>query len=434
VLFGDPPKVGSYLADLHTRGLAILMIIGPPRSDLDLASRSFLNTPGHPFSVIDEIAHLKGDDLAGVVDQVRRWSDRYHIAGVFGASEVFAEAAGVVADGLGIPGVGMRAARVCRNKLLQRLYLKAWSPESRLVTSETRVEVAEWGAGSLPVVVKPLHLSSSIGVRQFDDAAALAGHLAQLGPRDRLLVEPRVYGREFNVDVITVKGRPIFSAVTQKGTNEQTTPFFAELIHTLPPINLNGRETERLLQTAGEVVRHLQFGTGWAHAEYRMNDAGEAVLMEIAARPPGDGCLALFHLATGQSFESLLIDAALGHDDVTCPEPRRRTRQIYFEHSPGVLRAVTLDWPTDVTPNWLVDAGIWPPPRPRPRHDPPTLHEVMVQKGRGASLQPITESGQRAVTALFDAPLDADIDLFESQIRSAVKIHIEPQPAAGTAM
>jgi hypothetical protein len=424
VLMGDPPKVGSFLSELHARDLAILMIIGPPRSDLDEASRAFLDAPGHPFSVITETALLEGGDLAGIVDRVRRWSDRYRIAGVFGASAVFAEAAAVVADGLGLPGVGMRAARVCRDKLLQRLYLGAWSPESRLATAESGPAAVEWAARSLPVVVKPLHLSSSVGVRQFDDANALARHLDRLGPGDRLLIEPRVNGREYNVDIITVQGRPVFSAVTQKGTNEQSTPFFAELVHTIPPINLNERENTRLLETAADVVRRLRFETGWAHAEYRLDETGEPVLMEIAARPPGDGCMALFHLATGRPLESLLVDAALG-DDVVYPEPRRRARQVYFDHAPGILRDVTVNWPSDVSTRWLCPAGIWPPPRPLPRHAPPTLHEVMVQKERGASLQPIADSGHRAVTALFDAPLDADIDLLEAQVRDAVTLQIE---------
>ncbi|GAA4235315.1 hypothetical protein GCM10022254_42330 [Actinomadura meridiana] len=427
VLMGDPPKVGGFLADLHSRDLAILMITGPPRSDLDEASRAFLDVPDHPFSVIDETALLEGDDLAGIVDRIRRWSDRYSIAGIFGASAVFAEAAAIVADGLGIPGVGMRAARVCRDKLLQRHYLGAWSPESRLATAESGDEAVEWAAKSLPVVVKPLHLSSSVGVRQFDDATALARHLGRLGPGDRLLIEPRVNGREYNVDIITVRGRPVFSAITQKGTNEQSTPFFAELVHTIPPVNLNERENERLLETARDVVRHLRFETGWAHAEYRLNEAGEPVLMEIAARPPGDGCMALFHLATGHPFESLLIEAALGKE-VAYPEPRRRVRQVYFDHAPGILRDVTVEWPPDVSTRWLCPAGIWPPPRPLPRHAPPTLHEVMVQKNQHATLRPIADSGHRAVTALFDAPFDADIDLLDAQVRDAVTLHIETHP------
>ncbi|GAA3205199.1 hypothetical protein GCM10010468_20090 [Actinocorallia longicatena] len=429
MLFGDPPKVGPYLADLHARGLAILMVVGPPRSDLDEASRAFLELPGHPFAVIDEIACLGGDDLSGIVDRIRRWSGRYRIKGLFGASEVFSEVAGVVADAFGLPGVGLRAARVCRDKLLQRQYLAEWSPESRLVTRASRREAARWCAPRLPVVVKPLHLSSSIGVRRFDDEADLAAHLAGLGPGDELLVEPRVQGREFNVDIVTAGGRPVFSAVTQKGTNEGATPYFAELIHTFPAVDLTEAERGRLLETATEVVRRLDFATGWAHAEYRVGDDGEARLMEIAARPPGDGCMALFHLATGRALEPLLIDAALGRQDVIYPEPRRRTRQIYFEPPPGSLRSVTVDWPGTV-PNWLVDSGIWPEPRPCRRDGPPTLHEVMIQKERGAVLRQITESGHRAVTALFDTPLDADIDSVEARVRAAVGIDsVQPSPS-----
>src|SRR5690606_34948039 len=136
-------------------------------------------------------------------------------------------------------------------------------------------------------------------------------------------------GREFNVDAIVVDGEPVYCAITQKGTNEDTTRFFAELIHTLPPTNLTEAETQKVMDTHCAVVRHLGFGTGMAHAEYRVTPDGEVVLMEIAARPPGDACLHLYHLTTGRPIEGALIEAALGHP-VSYPRPARRARQVYF--------------------------------------------------------------------------------------------------------
>ncbi len=421
VLFGDLPKVGPYLLELQERKLAALVICGPPRSSMESRSAAFLDTPGHPLAAIAESRCLAGGDHAGILDQVTRWSRRYSIEGVLGVTEIFVEPAGLVTDLLGLPGVSLRASRVCRNKFLQRLYLRQWSPRSRLVTAGNRTAVVQEFAGAFPVVVKPLDLWSSIGVRAFEDAGALSAHLAALPAGGEVLVEERVAGREFNVDALVVDGEPVYCAITQKGTNEDATQFFAELIHTLPPTNLTDAETRQVLRTHADLVRHLRFGTGMAHAEYRVTPHGEVVLMEIAARPPGDGCLHLYHLTTGQPIESALIDAALGAR-VKYPAPARRARQVYFEHMPGLLRGVTVRPPFGLAPTWVTDSGIWPPLRPGGADAPSTLREVMVLKEHGEPLAAISESGNRAVTAIFDCPLDADIDAFDEQIRGSVLI------------
>lgn len=421
ILFGDLPKIGPFLADLTSRGLAVLLVTGPPRSSLERRAAEFLDAPGHPFAAVTEVRVLRGEDRVGILDQVAEWSRRYAVVGVLAAAEVFVEPAALATDLLGLPGVGLRAARVCRNKFLQRLYLARWSPASELVTERTRASVVERFAGRFPVVVKPLELWSSIGVRAFDDGDELAAHLADLDPGTEVLVEERVRGPEFNVDAIVVDDECAFTAVTQKGTNEGSTRFFAELTHTTPPANLDAAGARLLGDTHAAVVRRLGFGTGMAHAEYRLTPGGEVVLMEIAARPPGDGCLHLHHLATGRPVEPALVEVALG-GRVDHPEPVRRARQTYFEHEPGELRDVAVRSAGDGPPAWVVDTGCWPPLEPVAADAPAGLRAVLVLKERGERLRPITESGDRAVTAIFDAPLDADVDALEAEVRGAITI------------
>ncbi|MFC8513887.1 acetyl-CoA carboxylase biotin carboxylase subunit family protein [Streptomyces sp. NPDC057257] len=422
VLFGDLPKIGPYLTDLRQRGLEILVVSGPPKSTMESHSAAFLDVPGHPFSAITETRALRGGDHTGILDQLITWSQRYRVVGIFAATEIFVEAAGLATDLLGLPGVTLRASQVCRNKFLQRQYLKDWSPKSRLVTPDSRLEAVEAFRDSFPVVVKPLTLWSSIGVKTFTDAEELSGYLAALPDGDEVLLEERVPGREFNVDAIVVDGEPVYCAITQKGTNEDATRFFAELVHTLPPTNLSDAEAGKVVDTHCEVVRHLGFGTGMAHAEYRVTPEGEVVLMEIAARPPGDGCLHLYHLTTGRPIERALIEAALGHT-VRYPEPARRARQVYFEHTPGLLTDVVVEGPDAPEPTWVVDTGIWPPLLPGALDGSPELRQILVLKERDEALADITESGNRAVTAIFDSPLDTDIDAFEKEIRRRVSIH-----------
>jgi hypothetical protein len=436
ILFGDLHKIGPYLTHLYARDLAVLLVVGQGGSSLARRAIEMLGAPDHPFAGLADVSFREGGDLTGIVDQAVRWAGTYEIVGVLPAAEAYVEPGAVVCDLLGLPGVGLRASRVCRNKFLQRRYLREWSPRSTLVT-----RAADWTAtrlagelgGRFPLVVKPPTLESSIGVRLVQDAAALADCLAGLEPSDELLLEERVEGREYSVDSIVVGGEVIATMITEKGTNEESSEFFVELSHTTPPTNLSDNESRRIVQANTAVIERLRLETGGTCAEYRLAEDGRVVLMEIAARPPGDGCLWLHGLATGDPVEPALIDAALGRPTTYSETPRRRARQVYFDQSAGVLSDARLDWPSGADPRWLVETtGVWPPMPPVEQHSPPTLHEILVLKRRGERLPPLVDSSMRAVTALFDAPLGADIDAMEARVRKAVNVRIEADGLAGT--
>ncbi|MFJ9697292.1 acetyl-CoA carboxylase biotin carboxylase subunit family protein [Kitasatospora sp. NPDC101183] len=438
IIFSDLSKIGPSLTELRERGFAVLAVSQKQGSAMVQKGIELLGTPGHPFADLAEVSLRDATDISGIADQASRWAGRYDVRGVLVNAEVYVDAGQVVADMLGLPNPGWRASTVCRNKLLQRRYLSAWSPVSVLVTvpaggvanrSEAQ-ELASEYTGPFPVAIKPLDRESSIGVRVLENGSALADALAAQAPGSRLLVEERVRGREFNVDTLVGDGKPIVTLLTQKGTNEDSTEFFVELVHTTPPANLSEHETALITEAQLAVVDRLGFENGYAHAEYRITDDGRVLLMEIAARAPGDGCLHLYHLATGRPVEPVLIDIALGRPTEYPAVFRRRGRQVYFEHTPGVLRDVETQGLGGITPRWLADTtGIWPELTAAEANAPATVHELFVIKPRGFVLERLTESSNRAVTAIFDVPIDGDIDAEEARIRRAVTI--ETGPVAG---
>ncbi|MFJ9634475.1 acetyl-CoA carboxylase biotin carboxylase subunit family protein [Streptomyces sp. NPDC101175] len=438
IIFSDLSKIGPSLIELRKRGLAVLAISQKQGSAMVQKGIELLGTPGHPFADITDISLRDATDISGMADQAARWAAEYDIRGVLVNAEVYVDAGQVVSDMLGLPGAGWRASRVCRNKLLQRRYLQEWSPTSVLITAPTSgiadneqaTELAKQYDGVFPAAVKPLDRESSIGVRVVEDVHALLDIVADLEPAARLLVEERVQGREYNVDTLVSDGRPIVTLLTQKGTNEDSTEFFVELIHTTPPNNLTGRETEQIVEAQLGVVDRLGFENGYAHAEYRITDDGRVVLMEIAARAPGDGCLHLYHLSTGKPIEPVLIDIAMGLPTAYPVVFQRRGRQVYFEHTPGILRDVQVSGLDGITPRWLADTtAIWPELAAVDKQAPATVHELFVIKPRGFELEPLTESSNRAVTAIFDLPLDADVDAEEARVRQAVTIFTEAPQA-----
>ncbi|MEU9031056.1 ATP-grasp domain-containing protein [Streptomyces sp. NPDC048383] len=414
-----------YLEELAARGLRILLITPDTNRD---AVRRARKDPEHPASLIDEIAYVDGSlDLdgsftPGFVAAARAWRGRYTVRGAYAVGETLVEQTGLLCDALGLPGPGLRATRVCRSKYLQRWYLEEFSPTTLVLPPGGR-EDADLSALRYPVVAKPATRHSSSGVVAVADAAELRALLPQYPAHETLMIEEKVTGQEYSVESLVQHGRPLFTSVTRKETTESGDRTFVELAHSVP--NARTGEDEVLLAANHRMLEVLGFRDGIAHAEWRIGEDGEPRLMEVAARTPGDGLVALYHLATGRPLEPEIVRIALG-EAADYPPPRRFTRQVYLEHEAGCLADVTLDWP-GVRPQWVGEAGTWPDCAPGEPGDAPALRALLVLKEAGARLQPLACSDDRAVTFLIDAPTPDGLDALERAVRTAVTVVVDPE-------
>ncbi|MGC5030972.1 ATP-grasp domain-containing protein [Micromonospora sp. DT229] len=416
------------LAELARRGLGVLVLC-PDTSRAQV--EAVLSRPGPAADLITEVAYAAGamdressfnpDVLAVMQD----WRERYEVTGLYAMEESLVEPSGLAADMLGLPSPGLRASRACRSKYLQRCYLPELSPPSLTVPAHRRATV-DLHALKYPVVVKPTARHASSGVLAANCPEAVADLLGDYPCHETLLIEQRVEGQEFSVESLVQHGQVRFAAVTRKETTETHGRTFVELSHTIlaGPVRIAGREVGDLLTEANQrVLTDLAFEDGVTHSEWRVTEAGEPVLMEIAARTPGDGISLLYHLACGVPLEAPVIGIALG-EQTDYPRPRRWARQVYLEHRPGVLRDVTIDWP-DEQVRWIGEADLWPTVRPGEPGDPPTLRAVLALKPPGTELSPLTCSDDRAVTFLIDADDEADLNRLEEQVRAAITLTIE---------
>ncbi|MFI9066219.1 acetyl-CoA carboxylase biotin carboxylase subunit family protein [Streptomyces sp. NPDC053429] len=414
-----------YLEELAARNLRILLITDERNRD---AAEKARKDPEHPAHLIDDIAYVdgsldqEGSYTPGFVAQARRWRGRYTVRGAYAVGETLVEQTGLLCDALGLPGPGLRATRVCRSKYLQRWYLEEYSPASLVVPPGGR-EDADLAALGYPVVVKPATRHSSSGVVAVGDEAALRELLTSYPAHETVLIEQKVAGQEYSVESLVQHGRPVFTSVTRKETTESGAQTFVELAHSVP--NARAEADAALLDANRRMLETLGFRDGIAHAEWRTGDDGRPYLMEVAARTPGDGLLALYHLATGQPMEPQIIRIALG-EPASYPAPTRFARQVYLEHGTGPLADVTLDWP-QVRPLWVGESGMWPELAPGAKDDPATLRALFVLKEAGARLGPLASSDDRAVTFLIDAPTPQDLDELERRVRGAVTVTTDPE-------
>jgi hypothetical protein len=427
ILTGFLPVVcrdSIYIDDLARRGLKVLVIT-------PAISRSYADAhgddPTHPASAIEEIAFVdgsvasEGSFLPGVIEHAGRWRDEYDVVGIYAVGETLVEPTGVVADYFDLPFPGLRAARACRSKYLQRWYLPDISPASVLIPPGAR-ETVDYGSVRFPAVAKPATRHSSQGVCTVRDRAELSTQLNDYPAQETILVEQKITGQEYSVESLIQDGKSLYSSVTRKETTDVDSQYFVEMAHTVPAVRDDAWDTVQRANVT--MLDRLGVENGITHAEFRLDEHGEAHLIEVAARTPGDGIMVLYRLATGRRMEPEILRIALG-EPADYPEARRYARQVYVAHRPGILSDVQVDWP-GVEARWVNDGNPWPDIPALPADDPPALRAVFVYEALGTELGPIRSSDDRAVTFFIDAPTLAELDEIEERVRRAMTIHTIP--------
>ncbi|MFJ2708664.1 acetyl-CoA carboxylase biotin carboxylase subunit family protein [Streptomyces sp. NPDC087428] len=407
------------------RGVTPLFVFGPETPAEELARHR--GDPEHPLSAIpdEDLRHLADTSLETLLHGVTPWLRDRSVRAVLNVGEVFVEAAGALAQTLGLPGPGTHAALVCRNKVLQRMATPGLAPHWTLLQPGRTRPADGWDL--YPAVLKPASRMSSSGVRAVHEPGGVPPLLPDYGPAELLLLEERVVGREYSVETLVRDGEVLWSGITAKDTNESGTSFFTETGHTSPAPDLTPAQEELLLQANNEFLRAVRFGTGMCHAEFRLTARERVILMEAAARPPGDAITRLWRLATGMDLDAALLDLALGAEPATAP-PRRRAKQVYLDHPRGLLAGVTAG---DVPVHWVGEQGRWPDLPPLPSDVPPRSHAVLVSRHRGDLLGDQSDSQGRSVSVVLDGPLDADLDKAVAEVTAVTEIHtLEPAPAA----
>ncbi|KUL32185.1 ATP-grasp domain-containing protein [Streptomyces regalis] len=414
-----------YLHELEERGVVPLVVTSQQWRAECLRQMASATRPGSLIAearFVSGIVGTEGGFTAGVVAAVMEWRERYDIVGVFAAGEMLVEQTGIVADMLGLPAPGLRATRVCRNKYLQRAYLAEWSPRAVIVPPGER-DTLPYDDVTFPAVLKPSGRRESSGVRVVEDRAQLAELVSSDAylPDETLLVEEQVRGQEYSVEALVQDGKIVFESVTHKRTNEESGAYFVELAHTVPAPP--SPDNDRLLAANRDIIERLAVENAIVHTELRLPTGGSPVLKELAVRTPGDGLLPLYHLTTGRPMEPDILRIALG-EPVTPPEPVRHARQVYVQTEHGVLRDVTVRHPQAPAVVWTANGEPWPEIGPGTPNEPAAVRAVLVLKPHGARIGPLTESGDRAVTFLIDAPSPAELDRLEAEMTAAIEVSI----------
>ena len=287
------------------------------------------------------------------------------------------ELAGRVAGELGLPGNPPEAARLSRRKDLARARLAGAGvrvPAHRVLDLRRPLDLA---GVSFPCVVKPVAMSGSRGVIRADDATELADAIARVraivagvpdaDERSRLLVESFIPGSEVAVEGLLRDGRLEVLAVFDK-PDPLDGPFFEESIY-VTPSRLGPRAEARVVECVRRAVAAFGLVAGPVHAELRWH-AGEAWLLEAAARTIGGECSKLLRFSAGHSLEEVVLAAAMGRELPRGLAPGAAGVMMLPTARAGTLRRV----------EGVLDAL-----------DVPGVDEVSIAAGTGTELVPLPE-------------------------------------------
>jgi biotin carboxylase len=271
------------------------------------------------------VGSQKIDDI---IAAAQAWHAVEGFEGVFTFSESGVMTVAAVAEALGLPSVGVDAARKSRNKLLMRqAYERAGvpHPQYRFVASlaEAKATAAEFG---YPVVLKPTLGAASNYVFRIDDPDEMELRYADatdgmrsmswyvmeaegmdLGPVG-LLVESFLDGHEHLFEALAWDDDVYLGSVVDRVTAEGDT--FDDDVHRAPT-RLSPEQMARIHQIVTDAAHAQGLRRSVMHAEVRFH-RDEPYVVEIAIRPGGGGLDLVAQVTADYSPIEAVMDVARG--------------------------------------------------------------------------------------------------------------------------
>jgi biotin carboxylase len=211
---------------------------------------------------------------------------------IFGALEQLQVPLAQVREALGIPGMGVEAARNFRDKSRMKSLLEsAGVPCARHRLIARREEALAFvDQIGFPVVVKPPAGAGARNTFRLDRGDDLREYL-DIYPPDAghpTLFEEFVTGREHSFDSICIQGRPVWHSISRyfpTPLEVMETPWIQWVV--VLPREIDGPEFADIREAALRTLEILGIGTGLSHLEWFRRPDGGLAISEVAARPPG---------------------------------------------------------------------------------------------------------------------------------------------------
>jgi D-alanine-D-alanine ligase len=214
---------------------------------------------------------------------------------------------------LGIPytGSGVMASALCMDKVRTKMIWLANdlpTPRYEVITAKSNWKALPKKLG-LPIIVKPAHEGSTLGLTKVIDAADLQNAYDHAARYDRLvLAEEFVSGEELTAGFVGDQALPLIRIEAPQGNYDYQNKYFTDDTKYICPCGLPAAEERRiqdLVMRAADVLGC----SGWGRADLIRRADGTVSLLEINTSPgmTGHSLVPMAAKVAGISFDQLVV-------------------------------------------------------------------------------------------------------------------------------
>ena len=305
------------------------------------------NYPG--LALADRVIPLDTRDREGILAAARQ--EKISAVATTG-TDVALPALGAVAEGLGLPGVGLEAALRATDKIrMKEAFRRGGVPTSPFRTaadlSEAREAAEEIG---YPLMVKIPDQSGSRGIVKVENPAALPGawdFCRRATRAEKLILEGFVAGEEFGVDAVVQGGR--LRAVIPHEKRVHFSGRTGVPAGHLCPADYPAETLAVMERITAQAVTALGLDDCAVNLDAIRTPAGDISVLEAAGRCGGTGIPDMLSAYLGLSWYDVILDLALGRP-VQLPNPqeirhlpRAALSRMIVSPRAGVLQSISYE-------------------------------------------------------------------------------------------
>jgi len=189
--------------------------------------------------------------------------------------------------GLPYTGSGVLGSVLCMDKLrTKQIWQSADLPTPAFVLLSTAADVTSMrDTLTYPVMVKPSHEGSSIGISKVDTAADLMAAWELASQFDAcVLVEQWIAGEEYTTGILDGETLPLIRLETPNTFYDYQAKYETDTTRYLIPCGLEAAK-ESELQTLSMAAFNAVGASGWGRVDFMLDDEGRPWLIEVNTVP-----------------------------------------------------------------------------------------------------------------------------------------------------
>jgi len=271
-------------------------------------------------------------------------AQKHKIDGVVSfATEIAVPTVSYIAERLNLPGIDYETAINATNKLkMRQIFEKERIPSVKffeVTTLESLIEAVD--DIGFPAVLKPADSSGSRGVTVIHSKEELSNAYNRAigySREESCIVEEFFEGIECTIEGFSYKGNHTVLAISQKEKPETKYRVATELFY---PPTFTKDKIDKIEKTVTNAVVALGIDNGMTHTEVIINESGDLMVVEVAARGGGFGISnKIIEFISGFDPITALILLSIGENIEVNVETHNSAILKFYAPTPGILEKI----------------------------------------------------------------------------------------------